>query len=55
VSRIHIQEDVKPDEHTVSACVSNDMPGVLPPVVIRLLPAKNTRSPSWPDMRCMRI
>ena len=28
----HIQEYVKPDDHTVSACVSNDLPGVMLPV-----------------------
>ena len=32
VSRVHNQEDVKPDDHTVSACVSNDLPGVMLPV-----------------------
>ena len=30
--RDHTQEDVKPDDHTVSACVSNDLPGVMLPV-----------------------
>ena len=33
MSRVHTQQHVKPDEHTVSARVSNDLPGVLPPVV----------------------
>ena len=30
--RVHTQEYVKPDDHTVSACVSNDLPGVMLPV-----------------------
>ena len=29
VSRAHTKENVNPDDHTVSACVSNDLPGVL--------------------------
>ena len=32
VSRGHTQEYVKPDDHTVSACVNNDLPGVMLPV-----------------------
>jgi hypothetical protein len=35
VSRVQSQEYVKPDDHTVSACVSNDLPGAMLPVGLK--------------------
>ena len=48
MSRVHIQEDVKPYDHTVSACVGNDLPGVM--LLVRLNKASSIKEHKKPNL-----